>query len=49
MLKGGHRDGNKHIDPMLSPTELSAEERKQLLAFLESLTEDAKYTPPTLP
>lgn len=49
MLAGGYREGNKHIDPILTPTKLTDEERKQLLAFLESLTEDAQYTPPTLP
>ena len=49
MLAGGYREGNKHIDPMLAPVTLSDEERKQLLAFIESLTEDEQYTRPTLP
>ena len=49
MIGGGYRENNKHIDPLLSPVELTDDERKQLLAFIEALTEDEKYTPPTLP
>ena len=49
MIGGGYREGNKHIDPMSSPVTLTADQRKQLLAFIESLTEDKPYTPPTLP
>lgn len=49
MLAGGHRANNDHIDPLLTPVTLTDDERKQLLTFIESLTEDAKYTPPKLP
>lgn len=49
MIAGGYRDNNKHIDPMMTAVKLSADERKQLLAFLETLTEDTQYTPPNLP
>lgn len=49
MIGGGYRDKNEHIDPLLTPVTLTADERKQLLAFIESLTEDTPYTPPKLP
>jgi cytochrome c peroxidase len=50
MLGGGHRDNNTHIDPRLQKVELSAEERAQLLAFLQALTPaDTSFAAPTLP
>jgi cytochrome c peroxidase len=50
MLGGGYREGNKHIDPRLQKVELSAEERAQLLAFLQALTPAAtSYAIPRLP
>lgn len=50
MLAGGHRDGNQHIDPRLQKVELTAEERTQLLAFIQALTPaDTSYTRPALP
>lgn len=49
MLAGGYRENNKHIDPLLQPVQLTGEERKQLMAFIESLTETQDYTPPALP
>jgi cytochrome c peroxidase len=40
MLKGGIK--NPHLDEKLMPRKISSEERRQLLAFLRSLTAEAK-------
>lgn len=47
MSKGGV--DNKQKDPMLQPRELSDAEIDQLVAFLESLSGDVPWTPPSIP
>jgi cytochrome c peroxidase len=48
MLKGGIK--NEHLDEKLQPKSLSAAQRKELLAFLNSLTPEKKpYKRPALP
>ena len=48
MLKGGIK--NPHLDEKLKPKMLSKAERTQLLAFLKSLTPEAKpFDKPRLP
>ncbi|MCG8416355.1 MAG: c-type cytochrome [Proteobacteria bacterium] len=49
MLKGGHKKGNKYIDPLLKKVKLNKKERKRLMAFIKSLSPDENYTPPELP
>jgi cytochrome c peroxidase len=48
MIAGGR--SNAHLDAKLKPARLSAKQRAELLAFLESLTPDNKpYARPVLP
>jgi hypothetical protein len=49
MLKGGIK--NPNLDEKLQPKQISPEQRRDLLAFLRSLTPTAKtpYRRPTLP
>jgi cytochrome c peroxidase len=48
MLKGGIK--NPHLDEKLKPRKISSTERKQLLAFLQSLTPEAKpFEKPQIP
>jgi cytochrome c peroxidase len=50
MLAGGHRKGNKHIDPKLKPAKLTKPERDQLIAFLKALSPEQKpFERPVLP
>lgn len=50
MIGGGYRKNNPTIDPLLRPVTLSADERAQLLAFIQSLSPAKnEYKQPTLP
>ena len=47
MASGGHK--NEYLDPLMLDRKLSDEEIDQLVAFVESLTGNMVWTPPTLP